>query len=174
MLNLILACSLYYRMRQIIPRKTICQILPFSDKVVHVEKVIDRCVLSFFPFQHLDDFPFIQNNRLVAVFQCLLHVVRNHERSDMVLLYNSLCDIHDRGGRFRIERRRMFIQQKKLRCDDGRHQQCQSLPLSSTQQSHGCGNAILQTKSQLLQLFDKKLRSPFFIARLSVVRLPRL
>ena len=86
MLNLILACSLYYRMRQIIPRKTICQILPFSDKVVHVEKVIDRCVLSFFPFQHLDDFPFIQNNRLVAVFQCLLHVVRNHERSDMVLL----------------------------------------------------------------------------------------
>ena len=42
MLNLILACSLYYRMRQIIPRKTICQILPFSDKVVHVEKVIDR------------------------------------------------------------------------------------------------------------------------------------
>lgn len=137
MLNLILACSLYYRMRQIIPRKTICQILPFSDKVVHVEKVIDRCVLSFFPFQHLDDFPFIQNNRLVAVFQCLLHVVRNHERSDMVLLYNSLCNIHDRGGRFRIERRRMFIQQKKLRCDDRGHQQCQCLPLPATQQSHG-------------------------------------
>ena len=59
MLNLILACSLYYRIWQFIPRKTICQILSYSDKVVHVEKVIDRCVFPFFPFQRLNDFSII-------------------------------------------------------------------------------------------------------------------
>ena len=116
----------------------------------------------FFPCHVIDNMSFIHHNQAIAVCNCILHVVGDHQSRQVVLSNNPVCCLQYLCSCFGIQCRCMLIQKQKLRFFQGSHQKCQCLSLTTRKQTNFGGHTILQPQSQLCQALPVKF--PFFAA----------
>ena len=95
-----------------------------------------------------DNVPGVHHNEAVAVGNGVLHVVRDHERREVVLLHDAVGQLQNLRRRARVERSRMLVEQQQLRLLQRRHQQRQRLPLTAGEQTDLCRHTVLKTEIQ--------------------------
>ena len=79
--------------------------------------------------------------------------MRYHHGGEVVTRDDLLGELEHLIGGFRVERRRVLIEQQQIRLTQGRHQQGQRLTLTAGQQADLARHAVLQTQTERCQLF---------------------
>ena len=117
----------------------------------------------------------MQHDEAIAVAQRILHIVRNHQRRQLILRDDLLCQFQHLRRRLRVKGCRMLIEEEQIRLDERRHEKCQCLPLSAREKPDTRGKAILQTEFQTRELLTEHIahltrRAPFECRRLAAPR----
>ena len=81
----------------------------------------------------------------------VLHVVRDHQRREPILLHDLVGEREHLGGRLGVERRGVLVEQQQLRLLERGHQQRQRLTLTAGQGADLGGEPGLQPQSQIAQ-----------------------
>ena len=87
----------------------------------------------------------------------VLHVVRDHERGQIVARDDFLGNLKHLVRRLGVERRGVLVQQQKVGLLQRRHQKRQRLTLAAGQQADLAGHAVLEAKAERCELFPINL-----------------
>ena len=99
----------------------------------------------------------MHHDQAVSIFHRIPQIVGNHDRCQVLFLYDLICQLHDQLRRLRIESGCMFIQDQEFDGRHGRHQKRHCLALSSGKSAHFYIQLILKPQIQLLKLLPVKL-----------------
>ena len=98
----------------------------------------------------IDDLALVHHNQPVADGNGVLHIVGNHNGSQVISGHDLLRQIQHLLGGLRIQRCRVLIQQQHLGLLQSGHQQGHCLALTAAEQAHLGGQAGIQPQIQLL------------------------
>ena len=93
----------------------------------------------------------VHHDQTVAQTDSVIHVVRNHERGQMVFVDNLLGQVEHLRGRLGVEGRRVLVEQQQARLGERGHQQGECLALAAREQADLGVEARVQTEVQALE-----------------------
>src|SRR5690554_6879791 len=121
-----------------------------------------------------DHLALVQHHGAGANLQRLLHAMGYHQRREFLFIDNLFGQFQNKGCRFRVQGRRVFIKQQNAGGSQAGHQQAHCLALATGEQAHLVAKTVLQAQTQRRQAFPETAQVLLFNRRAQAAALPSL